>query len=214
MTTVLGYIDEAILFGLLSFGAQLLLQFLRAGCGIRVRLIPSPAQNQVFNYEICNIGDTPAEDVRVTFSRPAEDEPEMWNTQGRQDLHFEVLSPGEAYSSMFCLPARWGSRDPVTVTVRYRNSRLFRRLADIDDEQRLWRVLSRLVSLRFRVPRRKSFVLDPPRLFAMRANVGYPGKTELGEIAEGRKGMRKLQEDEARPSLFGLASSPGDRTLL
>ena len=52
MTTIWGLVDEAVLFGLVSFCAQLLLTLLRGGSSVRVRLVPSQSQNPVFNYEI------------------------------------------------------------------------------------------------------------------------------------------------------------------
>ncbi len=41
----MGTIWDAVLFALLSFFVQLLLQFLRGGGSVRVRLTPSPSQN-------------------------------------------------------------------------------------------------------------------------------------------------------------------------
>ena len=40
MTAILGLVDEAVLFGLVSFCAQLLLTLLRGGSSVRVRLVP------------------------------------------------------------------------------------------------------------------------------------------------------------------------------
>ena len=189
MATILQLIDEAILFALLAFIGQLLLMFLRSGSAIRVRLVPSPAQNVLLNYEICNVGDTIAEDVRLTFSRSAGSDG-LWNTEGKQDLHFEVLAPGEAYTSMFCATPGWKDQKPVTATVSYRNGRLLRRLADFDDQ--LWRRALDIVV--WRPIRRKSFVLDPTRLFAMRPNVGYPGKDEMRGLVDELGKMRRTQE--------------------
>ena len=191
----LDLVDEAVLFALLSFGVQLLLMLLRSGSNVQVRLVPNPSQNQVFNYEVRNTGDVTAEDVRVTFSRPAEVASELWNTPAKRDLHFPALAPGEAWSSMFCLPARWGDREPVTATVRFKSGRLFRRLMDVDaDERWLWRVLS---GSRTGIRRRKKYVLDPTRLLALRANIGYAGKNELEEITRELEKMRLVQERHA-----------------
>lgn len=172
---------DAVLFALLSFCVQLLLQFLRGGGSVRVRLMPSPSQNSVINYEIRNVGDTVAEDVRVTFSRPAEKQDELWTTESKRDPHFEGLAPGEAYSSMFCRSGGGLDSEPVTATVRYRNGSLFRRLVDVDHEQWFWGMVDRLMP-RIKVRHRKSFVLDPSRLSVLRINTGYPGKVELQKI--------------------------------
>ena len=193
MSALWGLVDEAVLFALFSFCAQLLLLFLRGGSSVHVRLVPSPAQGPVFNYEIRNIGDVVAEDIHVTFDRPADDHhSELWNTPQRRDLHFESLAPGEVYASMFCFPSGWGQRPPVTVTVCYRSGRLFRRLIDVDPDERWWWRL--LGSRRLKVRRRKTFVLDPARLMAFRANIGYAGKSELEQLIKELRSTRLLQE--------------------
>ena len=195
MDAVLGLVDEAVLFALFSFGVQLFLMLLRSGSSVQVRIVPSPSQSQVFNYEVRNVGDVAAEDVRVSFSRRAEAQPELWNTEEKRDLHFPTLAPGEVWTSMFCLPSRWGDRKPVTATVRFKSGRLFRRLMDIDgDERWWWRVLG---SPRTGIRRRKKFVLDPTRLLALRANIGYAGKNELEEIARELEKTRLAQERQA-----------------
>lgn len=199
-------VDEAVLFALLSFGVQLFLMLLRSGSSVQVRIVPNPSQNQVFNYEVRNTGDVFAEDVRVTFSRPAEDGSELWNTPTKRDLHFSALAPGEACTSMFCLPARWGDRKPVTATVRFRSGRLFRRLMDIDaDERWWWRFLG--VS-RVGIRRRKKFVLDPTRLMALRANIGYAGKSELQKIADELRETRRSEEMRGRDTQVHPALRP------
>ncbi len=206
MTAILQLIDEAILFGLLAFVGQLLLMFLRSGSAIRVRLVPSPAQNVLLNYEICNVGDTIAEDVRLTFSRSAGSDG-LWNTEEKQDLDFEVLAPGEAYTSMFCATPGWKDQKPVTATVSYKNGRLLRRLTDLDEQW--WRRALDLVV--WRPVRRKSFILDPTRLFAMRPNVGYPGKDEIRGIVDELGKMRRTQEQVERRRRFArmLGARPG-----
>ena len=196
-------LDEAVVFALFSFCAQLLLVLLRSGSNIRIRLVMSPTQNPILNYEVCNIGNVTAKDVHVTFSRPADNQLELWNTPQEQDLRFESIAPGETYSSMFCTTPSWGDTDPVTATVRYRSSGLFPRLMDFDaDERWYWRLLARLTSRLTRglVPRRKSFLLDPRRFFAMRFNIGYAGKDELRNIVEELRRTRTVQEQAARAS--------------
>ena len=139
-----------------------------------------------------------AENVQVTFSRPAEADHELWNTESQRDLHFDAMAPGEAYMSMFCMPARWEDSEPVTVTVCYKNGRLFRRMTDIDATERWWwRVLGDLVP-RMRVQHRKSFVLNPTQFFAFRTNIGYAGKRELEEIASELKRIRQIRERQER----------------
>lgn len=186
---------NAVLFALFSFCAQLLLQFLRGGGSVRVRLTPSPSQNSVINYEIRNVGDTVAEDVHVTFSRSAEAENELWTTESGGHPRFEGLAPGEVWTSMFCVPGDGRDSEPVTATVRYKNGSLFRRLVDVDHEQWWWGMIGRLVP-RIRVRHRKSFVLDPTRLSMLRINTGYPGKVELEKIGSELEKLGKQGANE------------------
>lgn len=210
-------LDEALVFALFSFFVQLLLVMLRSGSNVRIRLVMSPTQNPILNYEVRNIGNVTAKDVHVTFSRPADDQLELWNTPQEQDLRFESIAPGEVYSSMFCTTPRWGDTDPVTATVRYRSSGLFPRLMDFDgDERWYWRALGSLTSglTRGLVPRRKSFVLDPRQFFAMRFNVGYAGKDELRSIVEELRRARMVQERTARASEHAEPPAEGGRDSL
>lgn len=184
-------LSQAILLALFSFGVQLLLLFLRGGGSVDVRLVQNPAQNSLMNYEVRNVGSVVVEDVHVEFSRDAHGDVELWNTKSRRDLKFTRLTPGEAHVSMFCLTSRWEKRMPVTATVRYRNGRMFRRLADIDEEQ-WWQRLVRLPLWRIR--RRQSFTLDPTCFFAFRYNVGFAGKDELSGIADSLKQMKDFQK--------------------
>ncbi|MYA17217.1 MAG: hypothetical protein F4Z28_10860 [Gammaproteobacteria bacterium] len=98
---------------------------------------------------------------------------------------------------MFCAPQGWRDSEPVTATVRYENGRLFRRLMDVDHEQWWWRVLGRLTP-RIRVRHRKSFVLDPTRLFVLRINTGYPGKVELEKIGSELEKLRSQSTERGR----------------
>ena len=153
-----------------------------------------------------------AEDVHVTFSRPAEAQRELWNTEDAREIRLESLAPGEAYTSMFCSPIGWDG-EPVTVNVRYRNGRLLGRLASIDPDEHWWRrVLGDVLKTRIR--HRKDFTLDPLRFFAFRANVGYAGKKEMERIADAAEKMQRLVErrdTEARHrGLRQRADSPDD----
>ena len=191
---------DIVLLALLSFCAQLLLMVLRGGSNVRVRLLPSPTQNPILNYEIRNIGNVVAKGVHVSFDRNADEGEELWNTPDASDLRFESLAPGEAYSSMFCTTPTWGERKPVTVTVRYRSGGLFPRLVDFDDERWWWRTLGGMTSWLSKgvVPRRKIFVLDPGQFYAMRFNVGFAGKDELRALIEELRRTRQFREREAR----------------
>ena len=184
-------LSQAILLALFSFGAQLLLLFLRGGGSIDIRLVQNPAQNSLMNYEVRNIGSVVVEDVHVEFSRDARGGDELWNTETRRDLEFVRLTPGETHVSMFCSATTWEKKKPVTATVRYRNGRMFRRLANIDEDQ-WWQRLVRLPLWKIR--RRQSFTLDPTSFFAFRYNVGFAGKDELIGIADSLKKMKNLQE--------------------
>lgn len=188
-------LSQAILLALFSFGAQLLLLFLRGGGSVDIRLVQNPAQNSLMNYEVRNTGSVVVEDVHVEFSRDAHDDVELWNTESRRDLKFTRLTPGEVHVSMFCSAAAWNKRKPVTATVRYRNGRMFRRLADIDEDQ-WWQRLVRLPLWRIR--RRQSFKLDPTCFFAFRYNVGFAGKDELSGIADSLKQMKDLQKKSSK----------------
>ena len=191
---------EIALLALFSFCVQLLLMVLRGGSNIRVRLVPSPTQNPILNYEVRNVGNVVAKEVHVTFNRDADDDVELWNTSSASDLRFESLAPGEAYSSMFCTAPGWGEREPVSVTVRYRSGGLFPRLMDFDDERWWWRALGGVTSWLSRgiAPRRKIFVLDPGQFFAMRFNVGFAGKDELRALIEELRRTRQLHERDTR----------------
>ena len=198
-------LSQAILLALFSFGAQLLLLFLRGGGSVDIRLVQNPAQNSLMNYEVRNIGSVVVEDVHVEFSRDAHGGDELWNTEARRDLKFTRLTPGETHVSMFCLASKWENREPVTATVRYRNGRMFRRLADIDEDQ-WWQRLVRLPLWRIR--RRQSFTLDPTSFFAFRYNVGFAGKDELSGIADSLKKMKNLQEKSStRRELVRIAQA-------
>ena len=117
---------------------------------------------------------------------------------------------------MFCAAPGWEDRDPVTATVRYRSGGLLPRLMDVDDEHRGWRLLGRLTSWlsRGRVPRRKSCVLDPRGLFAMRYNVGFAGKEELGAIVkELERGRRERPARLDSPADVGSPADGSSREL-
>ena len=136
---------------------------------------------------------------------------ELWNSPTAQDVRFESLAPGEVYESMFCMAPGWADRGPVTATVRYRSGGLLPRLMDVDDEHHGWRMLGRVTSWlsRGRVPRRKSFVLDPKGLFAMRYNVGFAGKEELGAIVKELERGRR-ERGPAYPDPSADVGSPAD----
>ena len=90
------FVLDAVVFAVFSFCAQLLLQFLRGGSSVQVRLVQHPSQIQILNYEIRNVGSAPAREVHVTFSRQPATRQEMWTTDQKQDLRFDVLVPGES----------------------------------------------------------------------------------------------------------------------